>query len=410
MKIRSKNKIAIYSLLVCLMLMLGVGADAKESKPKTLKIGGIVMLSGPASQAGLAFSRGWQILVDKVNDEGGLKIGNDTYKIKLIIEDDKMSPEGAATAATKLVYQDNVKFVIGGLADFLKMSICRITDEAGALYSLTHVEASGVLKNPVDVGPGKFRIRVGHAYNETFIGLFDYLVENYPEVKTIGLATDGFPDHEVFIPESYKIAKKYGLSIVGEPERIPPDATDFYSFVARILKYNPDAIYNVAGGPNFPGMILKMARELRFEGPIFYSIQCDPAMQRRIAGPNSTKLFGAGLTSEGPDVSPAIMEFIERYKKKYSLEEFMTDSINAYDGLWVLIQTIQKAQSVDPKDVLKTYETLTKPGSLQTTVGPAHVGGLKTFGVNRVLVKPLPVSCLINGKAKSVTFFTPYLP
>jgi hypothetical protein len=65
---------------------------------------------------------------------------------------------------------------------------------------------------------------------------------------------------------------------------------------------------------------------------------------------------------------------------------------------------MEKAQSVDPEQVLATLDTMTAPGSLQTCFGPAHMGGLESFGVNRVLVRPIPISHIMNGKIEFVGF------
>ena len=61
---------------------------------------------------------------------GGVKIGNDTYKIQFIHEDSKGSAEGASTAATKLVNQDKVELVIGAILESEMAAIYQVT-EAG---------------------------------------------------------------------------------------------------------------------------------------------------------------------------------------------------------------------------------------------------------------------------------------
>ena len=70
---------------------------------KTLKIGHDHAYVRSSLVVALAFTRGWELYADEVNNAGGVKIGNDTYTIELIQEDSKGSAEGASTAATKLV-------------------------------------------------------------------------------------------------------------------------------------------------------------------------------------------------------------------------------------------------------------------------------------------------------------------
>ena len=48
-----------------------------------------------------------------VNDRGGLTIKGQKYNIEVVMEDAKSSMDGYTAAATKLVLDDKVKFVVG---------------------------------------------------------------------------------------------------------------------------------------------------------------------------------------------------------------------------------------------------------------------------------------------------------
>jgi hypothetical protein len=85
---------------------------------------------------------------------------------------------------------------------------------------------------------------------------------------------------------------------------------------------------------------------------------------------------------------------------------FISDSLNAYDVPTLFTQLLEKSQSIDPKKVQDTFETLIEPGSLRSIFGPAHVGGLKTTGVNRVLVRPVPMCRMVKGKGDYIGGFT----
>ena len=110
---------------------------------KTLKIGTIMGLTGPLSIPSLAFMRGWEIYGDMVKEQGGVKIGNDTYMIEFIGEDSKGSAEGATTAASKLVNQDKVKFVIGAMLESEVAAIYQVTEPAGVLYATANINVPG---------------------------------------------------------------------------------------------------------------------------------------------------------------------------------------------------------------------------------------------------------------------------
>jgi branched-chain amino acid transport system substrate-binding protein len=98
----------------------GTGTTAAAGEVKELTIGGIAFLTGPAAAGGAATKAGWELAVARINDAGGLKIGNDTYMVNLIVEDDAMSIDQAATAANKLIQQDGATYIIGPLVDAFK--------------------------------------------------------------------------------------------------------------------------------------------------------------------------------------------------------------------------------------------------------------------------------------------------
>jgi ABC-type branched-subunit amino acid transport system substrate-binding protein len=186
---RTMNKKLLVKIVMAMLvgaLVFAVNAQDTIAAPatKTLKIGGIVMLTGPASQGGLSCKQAWELVVDKYNSEGGLKVGKDTYKIELIVEDDQMSPEQASVAATKLITQDKVNIIIGGLIPNLGRAIHEVTSKAGALYvSPGAVTVSAAVPYPhhPDVAPDKpLNIRTFHSYDEVVPGLLDYTGRTIP--------------------------------------------------------------------------------------------------------------------------------------------------------------------------------------------------------------------------------------
>jgi ABC-type branched-subunit amino acid transport system substrate-binding protein len=100
-----------------------------------------------------------------------------------------------------------------------------------------------------------------------------------------------------------------------------------------------------------------------------------------------------------------LKEIMDRWNSKYGGEPFVSDASLAWDEAWILVQAMEKAQSVDPQKVFDTLEAMTEPGSLQTSFGPGRMAGIQTYGVNRVLERPIPVSHIVNGKIE--TTFVP---
>jgi branched-chain amino acid transport system substrate-binding protein len=411
----SKNmlfKLGTLCIAIVLSVML-ILSSCTPSTPgaKTLKIGGSQPLSGPPSAAGLAFKRGWDLAVEKINKDGGLNIGGTSYMIELLVEDSKASAEGGTTVATKLCHQDGVKFLIGDLTDFMVPPIYEVTSEAGALFCIALLNAPADMPGSVgDVGPDKpLLIRMAPAAAEVCNIPAKYLAENYPNVKTVSLMCLGFPYFEPFQQKFAADWAPLGLTVNSNFEMFPPDCMDFNPLVTRVLADKPDAIFLISSTLSQFSLVVKAARDAGFNGPILYGVWAEPGYAAE-AMPNLSDVVSLGMPMDDPSLPDEIKEVIEMGYAKYGVQDFVEDGVFAYDQIMLMAQVMEKAQSLDPQEVMNTFETLTEPGDLQSVFGPAHVGGLQTYGVNRVLVKPVPMSRLVNGQGEFIGMFTAEIP
>ena len=102
------------------LLLVGVGVGllgawtfvsqvvAAESS-KTVKIGAIFSVTGPASFLGAPEGKTAQMLVDKINAEGGVA----GLKLELVLKDSGASPEKAVSFAKQLIEEEKVLAIIG---------------------------------------------------------------------------------------------------------------------------------------------------------------------------------------------------------------------------------------------------------------------------------------------------------
>ena len=80
-----------------------------QAAAKTLKIGVAFALG---TSVGLDALHGIQLLVDEDNKNGGIDIGGEKYQIELVSYDTQASQATEVSAINRLVYQDNVKFIL----------------------------------------------------------------------------------------------------------------------------------------------------------------------------------------------------------------------------------------------------------------------------------------------------------
>jgi ABC-type branched-subunit amino acid transport system substrate-binding protein len=401
------KKLSLISLIVLFICSLifdicvkDSAASSPTSEAKTLKIGVLSNLTGPISTAAIPHTRTVQAAADWINSRGGITIEGQKYLIELIVVDIKETVDTAVTAATKLVELHKVKFTVGLIGPTQTIPVTSITEPAKVIRSLWHGEGS-----PMEINPNTpYTFRVPVIPRDFAPKLLEYHVKTYPKAKKISMLFIDNPAAPMLFEHTKKTAEALGLNVLGL--HVYPVATrDFYPLVTKVLASKPDAIY-CDGLPHLMGGTLKSARELGFDGPIFNLAPTSPEVVARIAG----KAFADNCIVPAPDVnSPKMTPMIKEIRKmlldKY--KECNFDYVRAWDSIWWMVQAIEKAQSLDPSDVAKTWENMDR---IEATTGIGKMGGQQSYGINHIGVLPFAVTRIVKGNLEHVGWFTPDIP
>ena len=394
--IAKRLMVAALCLLIAGFLVCGVHSPA-QAKTKTLKVGMLMPLSGPISIVGVGLTRAVELYFDKVNEEGGLKLGGETYMLELIAEDSKIDPSVAATATKKLVYKDGVRFVFGAIGPPVAAAIYQVCAKAKALHLVTWIDAPGL---PGDVSPKKpYSVRLCVSSDAGWEMDYDFVRKTYPQAKKLFIVC---PDLGLPIERAIKVAPEKGFTVVGH-ELWGEGTVDFLPFYTKALATKPDVIQAACSAQ--AGYQLRTARQLGYKGIFISDAPTAPALILSLVGPEGSY----DVVSNGMDMNnatPSMIECMERWKKKYK-EPFFSDSIITWSEAEVFVQALKKADSIEPEKVVAAFDAMTAPGSFETAFGQGRMGGANRFGVNRVVVRPMPISRLVNGKIEFVGFKMP---
>ena len=128
------------------------------------------------------------LMAEMVNAEGGLKIGNDYYKVQVIVYSTDNDFNKAVAAVNRLIFQDKVKYLIShgvATADY----VCPISQPEKVLtFSTSAIWNSGFLDkwtyNYAALGQGTHEVSVA-----------GYLLEEHPEMKEPNGMAIALPDN-----------------------------------------------------------------------------------------------------------------------------------------------------------------------------------------------------------------------
>jgi branched-chain amino acid transport system substrate-binding protein len=398
------KKIKPLFFILCLLTLVATlpFASACSSEPEEaqiLKVGAIFSLTGPAGPGCITLMDGVKIAAGWINDNGGVEIKGKNYLIEVIGEDDMSTPPGALNAVNKLIFQDEVKFIIAPILLPCNMSIAPVTEEAKVIR-MKPTTPGGLYEVNPDM---RYHFAAySQEYNVGFV--YDYLVQNYPQAKKIAMVWNDDEGGRAGMEADVKAAAARGLEVVFN-ESYPLGTEDFYPILTRALAKNPDAIDCVNGLPHWQAGIIKQARELGFTGPMFaMGATGDLGAVLHLVGPEfANDVFIADFDPNGPGMPSMIQEIGNRVKQETDAI-FTISQVDAWSSLWALVQGIEKAQSLDTDDVVATME---KMSEIETPFGMGRMGGQELYGINRVIIRPSPLSRFVNGQMEFIGFYEP---
>ena len=364
-------------------------AAPADLKTDTLPIGLMVNTTGWFAGVDTANYNEFGAMVKYINDNGGWQVGDTVYTLEPVIVDGQSDYPALRTAAMSLV-DAGVKFVVE-TNDFWVNSCADVFEDEG----IFHASAYCVSNNTGYLIPENVLAFTGtNGSIGDLRACFAALQEFYPDVKTVAFANDdnGSTDETYAIME--EIAADMGFEMVGKVI-YPGDTTDYSSYAQQLVDTGADAFMG-NGTPNAFGAILKAVRALG-DDMIMACAQGKPvSMVMEYAGADASNGgFTIGFSTrpedaaENTDIFNGLVEVVRA--------EYGEDAAAIFDGaaantLYIMLQMMQKAESIDPADVAAAWEA---GGEVETLYGDAVIGGTETYGVeNHAVGHPRPVSIM----------------
>lgn len=327
----------ILGFLSCLMLLASPALAGD-----TIKLGGFFDLSGRASFIGTPSKLVAEMLVEKINAEGG--IGG--KKIELIIADTEGDPAKAANIATKFIHKDNVVAIIGPTLTDTGMNVKKIVHD-GKTPTVMTVGGDPVIMGG-KFGPFDWVFKSPQRSQTAVERLFTYLRDKGLTKIALLSADDGFGKDGLRWME--QLAPEFGIEILIK-ESFGSRDTDMTAQLTKAKNANPQALVVWTTGP--AGAIsAKNVAQLGIDLPLFQCHGLPDPKYVELAGTASegnrmpaTKLM---VVDELPDTDPqkaVIQEFVKLYTEKGYDKQFPinTHSGYAWDAIMLVVAAIEKA-------------------------------------------------------------------
>ena len=214
------------------------GGDEEESGVQggKLEFGAALSLTGSLAKEGALTKQGYQLCQDKVNQRGGVKVGDKQLKLAITYSDDKSEPDTAARLIDKF-NDDGVKLILGPYGSPSTEAAAAAVERNGQVM----VDSSGADDNIFTKGYKTTFAVLSPATDYVAIIVEAIMSSANPKPKTVAMlsADDGFS--QTAAKGGVAAAKKAGLEVVAQ-ESFPEHTTDVSSALTKIRGKNPDLI------------------------------------------------------------------------------------------------------------------------------------------------------------------------
>jgi len=329
-------------LLVLGLVLAGCATPAEqeeeeeEPEVKTLKIGALVCFDFPL---GLDCKNELEAIVPVFNDAGGLVINGEQYNIEVIIEDSELDPVTAQSAVEKLIYEDEVDFILGD----------ETTDGWLPIAEDNEVLVVACSPSPVLLDPEYDYVFQASSLHTNPPSVFGWFVENYPEMETFAaMFSDDLKGHaEAGMLTT--LCDVFGVTLL-DIIFYPPTCQDFSSYATTLAALNPDVYTTCAGGPVQDALSMKGMKEAGWDGQIFVYVALSPEQIGMIIDLSYVEgMIAVSLATELESPPPIAQQMIDAYTA--SQGEWNYPVMLHVNTWYLLMEALDQAQSLDVDDV-----------------------------------------------------------
>jgi branched-chain amino acid transport system substrate-binding protein len=313
-------------------LFLGL-ALAQPLLAQTVKIAGLVELSGTGATSGTNFNDGVKLAVKEINAAGGI-LGR---KIDYSSSDTQSQPQVAKALAVKAV--DESAYVVMGPVFSGSILVSMAETKRAGIPNFTGGEAAAITQqgNP-------FIFRTSFTQTTAMPKVARYLTDNL-KAKTVAIIYTnndfGKGGRDVFM----KAIEPHGIKVLTDIST-DPGQIDFSGPVLKAKQANADALF-VYTNEEEAARALRELRKQGYDKPIVGETVLTSQKVIELAGEAANGAVAhVGLSGDAPD--PGIRAFAAKFQKEYNYKPDH-NGLKGYTGMYIVKAVTEKVGKFDPK-------------------------------------------------------------
>jgi branched-chain amino acid transport system substrate-binding protein len=323
---RSMTRISAFFLSLAL-------AQPLLAQTQSVKIVGLVELSGTGATSGTNFNDGVKLAVKEINAAGGI-LGR---KVEYTSSDTQSQPQVAKALAMKA--SDEGAYVVMGPVFSGSILVSMAETRRAEIPNFTGGEAAAITQqgNP-------YIFRTAFTQTTSMPKVARYLNDNL-KAKTVAIIYTnndfGKGGRDVFT----KALEPHGIKVVADIST-DPGQVDFSGAVLKAKQASADVLF-VYTNEEEAGRALRELRKQGYDKPIVGETVLTSQKVIELAGDAANGAVAhVGLTADAPD--PGIRAFATKFQKEYNYKPDH-NGLKGYSGMYIVKAVTEKVGKFDPK-------------------------------------------------------------
>lgn len=330
------------------------GLNSASAADDTIVLGAAISLTGKYSTNGEHTKRGYDLAVQRVNEMGGVKIGDKTYDIKVVYYDDESTPARGAQLAERLISQDGVQFVLGPYSSGLTKAMAPVTEK----YGIPMVEANGAARSLFDKGYNYLFavLSTSEQYLQSAVQLAGEQAEKAgrdPSSVRIAGAFENDPFSQDIRAGVLEDAERLGMEMIID-DKLPKELNDMTATLTKVKALRPDLLV-VSGHSKGAALAIRQIADMKVDVPMLAMTHCDAAQIIDKFGEDAEYTLCASQwapsLSYSDDYFGSAGDFAKLFEETYGYAP-PYQSAESAAAVLVYVDAFQRAQSLD-KDAVR---------------------------------------------------------
>jgi branched-chain amino acid transport system substrate-binding protein len=352
----------------------------------TVTLGASVQLTGNLADTGRIYRDAYQFAVERINAQGGVKIGEKPHKLALKILDNQSDLKLATEQQERLVRKDRVNFLLGPFSSNAVLAGAAIAEK----YQVPMVQGGGA-SSQIFTRDYKYVFGTLPASTDYFRSTIAMLGQLEPRAKTVGLVSGDDSFDVTLSKETSDLVKKAGLEVVLD-QQYSERSPNFFNILTLVKGRSPDVLLwsgHEAGAINF--IRQSKSRNVNPNLLASFTVGVTSANFRKALGDDANYVFGMTPWLPTERLKDRwfgdAVQFAKAYEEKFG---YAPDyhAAAAVAAVQALVEAMETADSFDPGDVRDALANL----DFESIYGRVH------FGENGQITMPQTVVQIQNDK------------